>query len=150
MVKKIFFSILTLLILSPDAGAKILDIPLHKMARARSVDLKCITDEYKVTLSIPERWEINSASIKFSYMNSIGLLKDSSRLIVKLNGYPLEQIYLNPQAPEGSAEVTLPTRLLESGYNTITFRVSQHYTLKCENPCSDNLWTTLKLDQARI
>ena len=150
MVKKLFFSILTLLILSTNAGAKVLDIPLHKMARANSVDLKCVTDEHEVTLSIPERWKINNASIKFAYMNSNGLLKDKSRLIVKLNGYPLDQIYLNPLAPEGSAEVNLPTRLLEPGYNTITFRVSQHYTLKCEKPCSDDLWTTLKLDQARI
>lgn len=150
MVKKIFLSILSLLILSPDAGADVLDIPLHKMGQARSVDLKCVTDEHEVTLSIPERWEINRASIKFAYMNSNGLLKDKSRLIVKLNGYPLKQIYLNPLAPEGSAEVTLPTHLLEPGYNIITFRASQHYTLKCEKPCSDDLWTTLKLDQARI
>jgi len=150
MVKKLIFSILALLILSTDAGAKILDIPLHKMARAKSVDLRCVTDEHEVTLSIPQRWKINNASIEFAYMNSIGLLKDSSRIIVKLNGYPLKQIYLNPIAPEGSAEVILPTNLIEPGYNTITFRVSQHYTQKCEKPCSDNLWTTLKLDQARI
>lgn len=150
MVKKLLFSILILLILSPAAEAKVLDIPLHKVARARSVDLKCVTDEHEVTLSIPERWEINRASIKFAYMNSNGLLKDKSRLIVKLNGYPLKQIYLNPLAPEGSAEVILPTHLVEPGYNTITFRVSQHYTLMCEKPCSDDLWTTLKLDQATI
>lgn len=150
MVKKLLLSILILLILSPAAEAKVLDIPLHKMARAKSVDLRCVTDEHKVTLSIPERWEISRASINFSYMNSIGLLKDSSRIVVKLNGYPLKQIYLNPLAPEGSAEVILPTHLVEPGYNTITFSVSQHYAPRCENPCSDNLWTTLKLDQARI
>ncbi|MDT8316950.1 MAG: cellulose biosynthesis cyclic di-GMP-binding regulatory protein BcsB [bacterium] len=150
MVKKLLFSILILLILSPHAWAKVLDIPLHKMARAKSVDLRCVTDEHKVTLSIPERWEVSRATINFSYMNSIGLLKDSSRIVVKLNGYPLKQVYLNPLAPEGSAEVILPTNLIEPGYNSITFSVSQHYAPRCENPCSDNLWTTLKLDQARM
>ncbi len=149
-MKRYFVATLLLMTLAAPASGEVLDVPLYKLARANSVDLKCIKDDHEVRLSIPERWEVKSATINFSYMNSIGLLKDKSRLIVRLNGYPLKQIYLNPLVPEGSAKVKLPAHLIEPGYNTISFTVNQHYTLRCENPCAADLWTTLKLDQARM
>ena len=149
MFKKYLYILLILFFAGNNVHADVLDVPLYKIARVKAVDLKCITDEYKVVLSIPDRWEVESASIKFPYMNSTALLKDKSSIVIKLNGYPLKQINLNPFVPEGTAEVSLPVRLLEPGYNTVTFSVSQHYTLKCEKPCAADLWTTLKLDQGR-
>ncbi|MDH3973123.1 MAG: cellulose biosynthesis cyclic di-GMP-binding regulatory protein BcsB [Deltaproteobacteria bacterium] len=149
MLKKYIYFILIMVFSAGNLYAEVLDVPLYKIARVKAVDLKCITDEYSVTLSIPERWHVESASIMFPYMNSTALLKDKSSILVKLNGYPLKQINLDPHVPEGTARVTLPVRLIESGYNTITFSASQHYTLKCEKPCAADLWTTLKLDRAR-
>lgn len=149
MLKKYLCFVLILFFTANHAYADLLDVPLYKIARAEAVDLKCITDEFNLTLSIPERWNVERASIKFPYINSTALLKDKSSIVIKLNGYPLRQITLDPHVPEGTAEVSLPVRLINSGYNTVTFSVSQHYTLKCEKPCAADLWTTLKLDQAR-
>jgi hypothetical protein len=98
-------------------------------------------------IPIPERWRIERAVLSFSYVNSTGLLANKSRITIKISNYPIAQINLNPSAPEGSVRLSVPPFLLEPGYNTLTFQVSQHYTLECEQPCASDLWTTLKLDQ---
>lgn len=133
---------------SSDVSAEVFKIPLDKLAPVRSVDLKCITAEYGIKIPVPERWKIEKAILSFSYVNSTGLLAGKSRMVIKINDYPVTQINLNPLAPEGSVKLSLPVLLLEPGYNNLSFNVSQHYTLECEQPCAPDLWTTLKLDQA--
>lgn len=130
--------------------AEVLKIPLHKLAPVESVDLKCVAAEYSLTVAIPERWKVEKAIMNFSYMNSSGLLAGKSRLVIKLNGFPLKQVSLNPDVTEGKVELSLPVLLLEPGYNNVSFHVSQHYSLECENPCAEDLWTTLKLNEGAI
>ncbi|MEQ9619609.1 MAG: cellulose biosynthesis cyclic di-GMP-binding regulatory protein BcsB [Deltaproteobacteria bacterium] len=145
-----FFTIILLLYTASGAGAETVNIPLHKIAPVGITDLKCSEAEFNIKLPIPERWAVKSAVIDFGYVNSSALLAQNSRLILKLNSYPLAQIELNPLAPEGIARVQLPADLLDPGYNDLTFYVTQHYTLECEFPCAPELWTTLKLDEASI
>ncbi len=145
-----YFLFTTLLYPVFGAGAAAVKIPLHEVAPVGITNLKCSEAEFNIKLPIPERWRIKSGFIDFSYVNSSALLPQNSRLVLKLNGYPLAQIELNPLAPEGKARVRLPGELLDSGYNDLTFYVSQHYTMDCEVPCAPELWTTLSLDKAFI
>lgn len=142
-----YYILLLLLSLGGEAYAESLRIPLYKLAPAKTVDLKCSSASHNLVLPIPERWKIERAILSFNYVNSTGLLANKSRITIKVNDYPIAQVNLNPSAPEGSVRLSVPPFLLEPGYNKLSFHVSQHYTLECEQPCAPDLWTTLKLDQ---
>lgn len=139
--------ILILSCFTSTVKAEVLKIPLYKISTAGTITLKCVTAGYSITLAIPERWDIKKASVSFKYVNSSGLLAGKSRMVIKINEFPLVQIKLNPLATEGEVEVPIPALMLKPGYNEFIFSVSQHYTMECENPCADDLWTTLKLDE---
>ena len=130
--------------------AKQITIPLYEIYPVEAIDLRCIESKYDVQIAIPERWNVNSAQIEFGYTNSASLIRKNSQLVVRLNGTPLAQLKLDPNAPEGVAEIDLPKILLQPGYNMLSFSVSQHYSNQCEMPCAPELWTRLKLDQAMV
>ncbi|MGR3319611.1 MAG: cellulose biosynthesis cyclic di-GMP-binding regulatory protein BcsB [Candidatus Anammoxibacter sp.] len=130
--------------------AEVIEIPLYKLAPVETVELKCFTAEFSLPISIPERWEVKKAIVNFGYVNSASLLKSRSRLLVKMNGYPLAQIELSPIVPEGNAKVSIPVILLDPGFNNLSFKVFQHYTYECEEPCAPELWTILKLKEASL
>lgn len=135
------------LFLGAAAYAETLRIPLYKLAPAKTVELKCSSASHTLRFPIPERWRVERAVLNFNYVNSTGLLANKSRITIKVNNYPVAQVNLNPSAPEGSVRLSVPPFVLEPGYNDLSFHISQHYTLECEQPCAGDLWTTLKLDQ---
>ena len=131
--------------------AESLEIPLYKLAPVETINLKCVKDEFVMPISIPKRWDIRNLTLNFGYVNSTAILKSRSRLIVRLNGYPVAQISLDPDAPEGNVKVALPILFLSSGYNELKFFVTQHYTTEaCEEQCAPELWTTLRLKDAYL
>ncbi len=68
-----------------------------------------------------------------------------------VDGQPLAQIRLNPDAPEGEVSVPIPPALLKEGYTACSFWVSQHYTEEhCEDPFAPELWTWIKLSEAYL
>lgn len=148
----LLFTIITILlfhaVFSGTLHSETLKIPLYKIAAAKQIDLKCISAQHNISIPVPERWKIEKAILSFSYVNSTGLLTGKSRMVVKFNGNPISQINLNPLAPEGFVKLSLPAAQFEAGYNDLNFSVSQHYTTECEYPCSPDLWTTLRLDDA--
>lgn len=150
-IKRYIVLRLIFLFLFPSlASAEVLKIPLYKLAPVKSIDLRCVSAEYGIKIPVPERWKIEKAILTFDYVNSTGLLAGKSRMVIKLNDYPVEQVNLNPLTPEGSVRLSLPAFLLEPGYNNLSFNVSQHYALECEQACTPDLWTTVKLDQASL
>ncbi|MBM4053310.1 MAG: cellulose biosynthesis cyclic di-GMP-binding regulatory protein BcsB [Planctomycetes bacterium] len=147
-LKKSLFCIAVIFCLASMAHAAVLEVPLYKLTPAKTIDLKCISAEYTIPLSVPERWEIEKTVMRFKYVNSSSLLENKSTLVVKANGYPIAQIKLSPVVPEGEVKVAIPAILLDPGYNNISFAVSQHYTDECEDPCAPDLWTTIKVDES--
>ena len=123
-------------------------IPLSKITAASRVDLKCVAAEFRISVPVPERWEIRRATLHYPFINSSALLKGMSRLITKFNGDIIAQRMLNPQAPEGTVEADIPASAFKAGYNDLDFVVQQHYAEGCEFPCQPELWTTLKLGDA--
>jgi len=127
-----------------------LKLPLTKLAPVQTTRLVGNFGGLGVKLPIPERWQIEKATLHFSYVNSTALISRTSRLIVLLNGRPLAQVTLQPQSPVGDVEVFLPPRLLKPGYQDLEFNAIQHYTLDCEDPTAPELWTLLELDKSYI
>lgn len=149
MIRFLALAILTSILFCFPAYAEELSLPLYKVSPGvKAVDLRCNASEYGIQIAIPKRWIIKKAVLRFDYTNSSSLLKQNSQLTVALNKTPLAQLKLDPQAPNGFAEVELPATLLPSGYNTLNFSATQHYTQGCEQPCAPELWTRLKLDEA--
>ena len=132
------------------ASATKLKISLTKLAPVESTTLYGASDTYTMKIPIPDRWKIKSAVLKFSYVNSTALLKQNSRLVIWLNGRPQAQITLDPSSPSGKVRVPLSARLLQPGYNSLRFSVSQHYTTACEDPNAPELWTSLALDKSSM
>ncbi len=127
-----------------------MSVNLTKLAPVVSTKLYGAQDSYTVKIPIPDRWKINRAVLKFSYVNSTALIRQNSRLVVWLNERPLTQITLDSSSPGGQVSVLLPARLLKPGYDDLRFSVSQHYTNSCEDPTAPELWTTLALDRSSI
>lgn len=139
-----------LIFIGASAQAETITLPLFDIYPVQAVELRCVDSKYDIQLPIPSRWKINRATLKFSYINSASVLKQNSQLVVRLNGTPLAQMKLDPVQPEAEAEIELPRLLLQSGYNHMSFQVSQHYTMQCESPCAPELWTRLNLDHAQV
>lgn len=144
------FFLWLLIFMGSSASAETITLPLFDIYPVDAVELRCVDSKYDIQLPIPSRWKVNRATLKFSYVNSASVLKQNSQLVVRLNGTPLAQMKLDPFEPEAEAEIELPKLLLQSGYNHMSFQVSQHYTLQCESPCAPELWTRLNLDQATV
>lgn len=125
-----------------------LRIPLPNLVPVSTYKMQGAYSGFDVSLPVPKRWDVHEAVLTFSYVNSTALLRQNSRLTVELNQHPLAQIVLDPLSPEGKVSVRLPAPLLKPGYNDLSFKVTQHYVLDCEDPTAPELWTTLKLDEA--
>lgn len=125
-------------------------IPLPKLVPVTTHKMQGAYSGFDVSLPVPARWNVHDAVLTFAYVNSTALLRQNSRLTVELNQHPLAQIVLDPLSPEGKVSVRLPAQLLKPGYNDLSFKVTQHYVLDCEDPTAPELWTTLKLDEAFV
>jgi len=148
-MKKLWMGVIIFTFFASVIEARTIKVQLYEVSPVKVVDLKGTSAQYEIKIAIPERWKVKTAILHFGYVNSSALSAQNSRLIVKLNGYPLAQIKLNPITPAGEAKILLPARWLKAGYNDLTFCVFQHYTLEeCEDPSAPELWTTLKLDEA--
>ena len=132
--------------------AESLEIPLYKLAPVETIDLRCVKDEFIMPISVPKRWDVSSLTLNFGYVNSTAILKNRSRLTVRTNGYPVAQISLDPEAPEGNVKVALPVTFFNSGYNELELIVTQHISVEgeCEDPCAPELWTTLNLKEGYL
>lgn len=97
------------------------------------------------TLSLPisARLDIRRATLHLVASSSVSLLAPRSQLQIRLNGQIIAQIALDPKLPQIQASIDLPVRLLDAGYNALTFAVAQHYTNECEDPSAPELWTQI-------
>ena len=127
-----------------------LKLPLTRVAPVETSKLVGTIGSYWMKLPIPERWQIEKATLHFSYVNSTALIPRNSRLTILLNHRPLAQVTLQPTSPVGNVAVSLPPRLLKPGYQEVEFNVVQHYTLDCEDPSAPELWTILELDKSYL
>lgn len=149
-MKFLFGCILYLLISLPIMAEKI-QIPLQKFAASPMLTLQCVSDEKGIEIPIPERWNIEKVTLNFHYVSSINLIANISQLVVKINGFPITQIKLDPLKPEAMIKLNVPKQYLKPGYNRLNFQVAQHYLIdECENPCAPDLWTNISMQDSFI
>lgn len=134
--------------LTTAAEAEVLKIPFYRLVPEKTFNLRCTNGAYTAQVPIPERWLVKKAAMSLSYVNSSNLLGDRSQLVARLNGHPFAQARLNPNAPAGKMDVSIPAAMFETGYNRLEFQVAQHYTQNCEQFCAPDLWTNLNFSDS--
>ncbi|NPA94676.1 MAG: cellulose biosynthesis cyclic di-GMP-binding regulatory protein BcsB [Thermodesulfobacteria bacterium] len=123
---------------------------LSKIVPATDVKLNSIADIHRLSIPVPERWKVREAVLKFNYVSSTALLPYKSRLVVSVDGIPLSQATLGQDGAEKEMVITVPGKMLAPGYHTLEFRVAQHSERQCEDPFAPELWTMLRLGDAKI
>ena len=127
-----------------DDAPPMYTIPLSKLVgQTTPIDLRGERTIYPVFIPLSERLNLERVQLHVEYVNSIHLMGERSQLVVKLNEDVVAQLPLNPDRPEGVADIRLPTARFKPGFNRVTFYVVQHYTNDCENPDAPELWTQL-------
>ena len=93
---------------------------------------------------------VESASIKLSAVSSLALIRDRSILNVRFNNATIGQIKYDPDRPNVTSSVVIPAALWRSGYNSLTFAVSQHYGDQCVDGSAPELWSEIDLYRSAL
>jgi len=101
-----------------------------------------------INLPIPNKWELLDVSGYIKYESSLLMLKNHSSGTILLNNIIVDQFKLFDHTKVGVKFKIDP--LLFGEYNRLTFQAIQHYTLQCENPASNQLWTDIDLKESYI
>jgi cellulose synthase operon protein B len=129
------------------AWATVETIPLAKLTSLQKshqstlITLPTVRSQQVLTFTKPKTWTLGAqTTVKLSFQHSKELLP-KSWLQVLVNDQVIKHIALTKDNAEGSTlSVPIPVAKLKD-FNTLTFRVEQHYTDKCEDPLDPSLWT---------
>ena len=139
------------MLFSLPVTAKEILIQLQQLTPHSVLQLKCITDEQSIMLPVSERWDIKKVTLNLHYISSITMLADHSQLTIKINDFPIGQVKLNPLAPDAAIALNIPVQYLKSGYNKLSFSVTQHFFLQgCESPCAPDMWTHINIHDSSL
>lgn len=103
---------------------------------------------FNISLPIPNKWKLLGVSGYIKYRSSLLMLKNHSAGTILLNDIIIDQFKLFEHAKVGIKFEIDP--LLFREYNRLTFQAIQHYTLQCEDPASNQLWTLVNLKESYI
>lgn len=132
------------------AAADTIRLPLSQLTPEPVAFLRGANTSLVLKVPIPQRWSITRARLQFAYTNSTALMQKRSRLTIRLDGLPLAQVDLRPEAPEGEVELALPATMLRSGYRDLEFWAAQNHTEQCGDPDAPELWTALDLKRSYL
>lgn len=88
---------------------------------------------------------VKNSWLDLKFTHSIMLLGKRSSIRVLFNETTLSQIPYDPDQPMASARLLIPDDLWRTGFNKLSLSVIQHYTDRCEDATSPELWTELDL-----
>lgn len=111
--------------------------------------LKTVRTQRDYPFTRPKGWKVlPSSNIRLSFQHGANLLPERSSLNVLVNNRILKSIALgkNNVMPT-TVNIAVPPELLKDE-NILSFQVDQHYTYKCEDPFSEELWTEILPDTA--
>jgi cellulose synthase operon protein B len=106
--------------------------------------LKTVRTNREYEFTRPSGWKmLPSTQLKLSFQHSPALLPERSSLNILVNHRILKTIPLGADNVKPThAAIAIPADILKDR-NTLEFQVDQHYTYKCEDPFSPELWTTI-------
>lgn len=119
-------------------------VPLERLHVYDVIYLPTVRSQYEATFTKPKTWQLSSNSkVYIEFQHSHELLPNRSWLQVIVNDQVIKHIPLTKENAQGS-KLTLPLPIgALKDFNTLTFRVEQHYTDKCEDPLDKSLWTQI-------
>lgn len=109
----------------------------------KGIQLKGTEAQSNLYFPRPRDWEIRGATALIRFQHSPALLPERSTLTLRLNGTNLTSVPLDAKnTKQGELKVEIPPDLLVDN-NNLTLIVQQHYTLDCEDPFDESLWTEI-------
>jgi hypothetical protein len=132
----------------PGAGNS-LRIGMKELGDPQGYRLKTVRTQRDYPFTRPKGWLVSpTSSIRLSFQHGSNLLPERSSLNVLVNNRILKSIPLgkNNITPT-TLNIPVPPELLKDD-NILSYQVDQHYTYKCEDPFSDELWTEVLPDSA--
>jgi hypothetical protein len=132
----------------PVAGHS-LRIGMKELGDPQGYRLKTVRTQRDYPFTRPKGWKVSPTSnIRLSFQHGSNLLPERSSLNVLVNNRILKSIPLgkNNITPT-TLNIPVPPELLKDN-NILSYQVDQHYTYKCEDPFSEELWTEVLPDSA--
>ncbi|MEM0950955.1 MAG: cellulose biosynthesis cyclic di-GMP-binding regulatory protein BcsB [Cyanobacteria bacterium P01_H01_bin.74] len=125
-------------------GAKTLKIDMKALGNETGFRLKTVKTQRDYEFTRPRGWKIlPSSRLVVKFQHGASLLPERSSLNVLVNNRILKSVALDKDTVKSSTfSVAIPPELLKDK-NTLSFQVDQHYTYKCEDPYSEELWTDI-------
>ncbi|RME62175.1 MAG: hypothetical protein D6790_06750, partial [Caldilineae bacterium] len=121
---------------------------LSSFTGASDIWLKGSKSKAVVSVPVSGRVRVLHAHLHVEFVNSPALLESRSQLNVVLNGRVIGGRPLSSSRNEQRLDIEIDGSLLKPGYNRLEFQAVQHYTDRCENPWSPELWTDVKADRS--
>lgn len=109
----------------------------------QSLRLEGVVSAYSFSIPVSARERVLGGTVHLDTVNSTALIERRSEVRVSLNNRILAQYQLDPLRTHGVQDIALPAAMLTPGYAEVRVEVVQHYTDKCENPLSPELWTQI-------
>ncbi|HEY9746674.1 MAG TPA: cellulose biosynthesis cyclic di-GMP-binding regulatory protein BcsB [Oculatellaceae cyanobacterium] len=128
---------------------KSLRIGMAHLGDPQGYRLKTVRTQRDYAFTRPKGWKIlPSSNIHLTFQHGSNLLPERSSLNVLVNNRILSSIPLGKHnVTPTSVNIPVPPELLKDN-NILSFQVDQHYTYKCEDPFSEELWTEILPDTA--
>lgn len=119
-------------------------VPLERLKIFDVILLPTVSSQYEAKFTKPQTWQVfPKSALHLEFQHSIELQPHRSWLQVIVNDKVIKHIPLTKENAEGTQmTISLPVGLLKD-FNTLNFRVQQHYTDKCEDPLDKSLWTQI-------
>ncbi|MFN8614312.1 MAG: cellulose biosynthesis cyclic di-GMP-binding regulatory protein BcsB [Vampirovibrionales bacterium] len=126
------------------ASGTSLKLSLKDLGNPEGYTLQTVRSFRNYSFTKPSNWQVAGSSyVKVTFQHSPALLPERSSLNISINNRILKTIRLDgSNTTATSVSVPVPAAILKD-YNTLSFDVNQHYTYKCEDPFSAELWSTL-------
>jgi len=135
----------------PEAVMSDFKLPLRKLlAPEEPLILRSATSIYTMFVPLSARMRLKTCSLHLEYTNSLALIPERSILRIVMNDVIVAQYRLDPATPFNAVDVPIPVALMKTGFNRLQFIVTQHYTYKCEDPDSPELYTEIRPDTSYL
>jgi hypothetical protein len=134
---------------SKPAAGNSLRIGMKDLGDPQGYRLKTVRTQRDYPFTRPKGWNVSpSSNIHLTFQHGSNLLPERSSLNVLVNNRILKSIPLGKDnVTPTSVSIAVPPELLKDN-NILSFQVDQHYTYKCEDPFSEELWTEVLPDTA--
>jgi hypothetical protein len=126
-----------------------LHIGMKELGDPQGYRLKTVRTQRDYPFTRPQGWQVSpSSNIHLSFQHGSNLLPERSSLNVLVNNRILKSIPLGKDnITPNSLNIAVPPELLKDN-NVLSYQVDQHYTYKCEDPFSEELWTEVLPDSS--